>query len=112
VWELDGVGNAERREFNHSTPKPVELFNIPIKKHLRRGEVAYEPFAGSGPQYIAAEQAGCRCFGLEIEPRYVDVIVRRWERATGKSATIEGTSKLFSQVTKDRGVKIPEHAKA
>lgn len=86
IWEVGSVSIAERAEFGHSTPKPVGLFSIPIVKHLRPGEIAYEPFAGSGPQFIAAEQLDRRCFGIEIEPRFADVIVARWERLTGKKA--------------------------
>ena len=80
------VPRDEREEFGHSTPKPVGLFTIPIVKHLKAGEVAYEPFAGTGPQFIAAEQYGRRCFGMEIEPRFCDVIVARWEKFTGRQA--------------------------
>jgi len=50
------------------------------------GDVCYEPFSGSGSQIVAAEQLGRRCFAMEIEPRYVDVAVRRWEEHTGKKA--------------------------
>lgn len=88
VWEVAGVSVAERKEFNHSTPKPVELFTIPIVKHLAAGEIAYEPFAGSGPQFIAAEMQGRRCFGIEIDPGYCDVIVARWEQFTGQKAQL------------------------
>ena len=88
VWEIPGVDLKERRDFQHSTPKPVELFRRPILKHLKPGEVAYEPFAGSGPQFIAAELTERRCFGLEIEPRYCDVIVKRWENLTGNKAVL------------------------
>jgi DNA modification methylase len=86
VWEIDGVNRDDRKEFNHSSPKPVGLFEIPIIKHLKPSEVAFEPFAGSGPQFIAAEKHDRRCFGLEIEPRYCDVIMQRWETVTGKKA--------------------------
>jgi DNA modification methylase len=79
VWEIAHVTNADRKEFNHSTPKPVGLFVIPMVKHLRVGEIAYEPFSGSGPQFIAAHRLGRRCYGIEIEPRYCDVILRRCE---------------------------------
>lgn len=89
VWEVGSVTQAERKEFNHSTPKPVELFRRPILKHLKEGEIAYEPFAGSGPQFIAAELTERRCFGIEIEPAFCDAIVARWEKLTGKKATLE-----------------------
>ncbi len=86
VWEVDGVTNGERDTFDHASPKPVELFKIPIVKHLRAGEACYEPFAGSGPQFIAAEQHGVRCYGSELEPRFVQVIIDRWEAFTGQKA--------------------------
>jgi DNA modification methylase len=88
VWEIDSVSRAERKEFNHSTPKPVGLFAIPLVKHLKTGELCYEPFAGSGPQFIAAEQLGRRCFGMEISPNFCDVIVARWEKLGGKKAKL------------------------
>lgn len=89
VWELDGVPNAERRDFDHATPKPVALFEGPISKHLAQGEICFEPFAGSGPQVIAAERLARRCYAIEIEPKYCQVIIDRWERFTGKKASLE-----------------------
>ena len=86
VWEIGSVTQAERKEFNHSSPKPVGLFEIPIVKHLMRGEICYEPFSGSAPQIIAAEMHGRRCFACELEPRYVDVAVARWEKFTSRKA--------------------------
>jgi DNA modification methylase len=73
VWELgrdDGHGQ-------HPTQKPVDLFARPMLNHLKEGGIAYEPFAGSGSQFIAAEQTGRRCFGIEIEPRYTAVCLER-----------------------------------
>lgn len=72
VWEFN-IGEVKI----HPTQKPVELFAAPIVNHLNTGEIAYEPFAGSGPQFIAAEQLGRRCFGLEIEPKFCAVILER-----------------------------------
>jgi len=86
VWEVGSVTHADRREFNHATPKPVALFSIPIIKHTKAGELCYEPFSGSGPQFIAAEQLNRKCYGMEISPQYCDVIVKRWENLTGKKA--------------------------
>lgn len=86
VWEIGAITQAERKEFNHATPKPVGLFTAPITKHLKPGEVAYEPFAGTGPQVIAAEQLGRACRALEIEPSYCQVILDRWEQFTGQTA--------------------------
>ena len=77
VWEVASVSQSDRRGFNHATPKPVGLFSIPLVKHLKAGAIAYEPFAGSGPQFVAAELLHRRCFGLEIEPSYVAVTLQR-----------------------------------
>ena len=77
VWEIGGVSREDRENFDHGTPKPVELFEIPIVKHLKQDEICYEPFAGTGPQFVAAEQLGRRCFGCELEPRYAAVILER-----------------------------------
>lgn len=86
VWEVASVTNAERADFGHLTTKPVALFSLPILKHLKPGEACYEPFAGTGPQFIAAEDAKVRCFGIEISPSFCQVIIDRWEQYTGKKA--------------------------
>lgn len=88
VWEVGGISQAERREFNHATPKPVELFVIPIVKHLKPNEIAFEPFSGSAPQIVAAERTERRCFAIELEPAFVQVAIERWEKLTGKKATL------------------------
>ena len=99
VWEIAGVSNAERALLKHSTPKPVALFEIPIVKHLLPGEVCFEPFAGSGPQVIAAEKLARVCCALELSPVFVEVIVRRWEIFTGKTATLESGETLADLAT-------------
>jgi DNA modification methylase len=58
----------------------------PIRNHGGKGDDVYDPFLGSGTTLIAAEQLGRRCFGLEIDPAYCDVIVQRFENLTGKKA--------------------------
>lgn len=73
VWEL---GESSQGRL-HPTQKPVELFTRPIKNHTLRGDVIYEPFAGSGSQFIAAEQEGRVCYGMEIEPKYCAVTLER-----------------------------------
>ena len=57
-----------------------------MQQHTLRGEICYEPFAGSGTQFIAAERLGRRCFGVEISPRYCDLIVRRFIAFAGESS--------------------------
>jgi site-specific DNA-methyltransferase (adenine-specific) len=82
VWDCD---RAAKNEF-HPTQKPVELFSRAIANHTRTAEVIYDPFLGSGTTLIAAEQLGRTCCGVELDPGYCDVIVTRWETATGLKA--------------------------
>ena len=72
----------------HPTMKPVALWSQLVTDGSRAGEVVYDPFLGSGTTLIAAEQLRRKCYGMEISPTYCDVIVRRWEEFTGKTATI------------------------
>lgn len=92
VWEIDGISTADRREFDHSTPKPVGLFTIPLIKHLKPDEICFDPFSGSFPQLIAAQQTGRRFFGMELEPRFCDVGVKRFENLTGEKAVRQPAS--------------------
>jgi len=71
---------------DHPCPFPVELASRVIRLYSKKGDVVAEPFCGAGTQIIAAEQLGRRCYAMEIEPRYVDVAVARWEAFTGKKA--------------------------
>jgi len=73
----------------HPTQKPAELARRPIEYHTRRGEVIYEPFAGSGTALIAAEMTARCCFALELSPAYVDAARIRWEHFTGQKARRE-----------------------
>ncbi|HKQ48612.1 MAG TPA: DNA modification methylase [Phycisphaerae bacterium] len=84
VWNVPTIPPGAKTD--HPTSKPVELFAIPICQHTKAGDICYEPFAGSGSQIIAAEQASRRCFAIEISPIYVHVCVERWENFTGRKA--------------------------
>ena len=86
VWEIDWEGKSRAVDAEHPTQKPVEIFARPMRKHTRADAVCYEPFSGSGTQLSAAEQLGRRCFAMELEPVFVEVAVRRWQRLTGKKA--------------------------
>jgi DNA modification methylase len=70
----------------HPTAKPIEMWAKLLGYHSNPGDAVFEPFSGSGTTLIAAEKLGRRCFGLEISPAYCDVIVQRWEKATGQKA--------------------------
>ena len=70
----------------HPTMKPVALFEYLVRNSCPEGGVVLDPFAGSGTALVAAETTGRRAALLELDPRYCDVIVRRWEAFTGKAA--------------------------
>jgi len=70
----------------HPTPKPVSLIADAIMDSTRRGELILDPFLGSGTAVIAAERAGRVCYGLELDPIYVDAIIRRWQRRAKRDA--------------------------
>lgn len=84
VWDIAGkMGNKmgeEDADTNHGTQKPLECMGRPMRNH--EGDV-YDPFLGSGTTLIAAQKLGRRCFGVEIDPGYCDVIVERWRKLTG-----------------------------
>jgi DNA modification methylase len=67
---------------DHPTSKPVQLVEAMIRNSTRTGEIVLDPYVGSGSTLIAAERLGRRCFGLDIDSRYVDVALRRWEAFT------------------------------
>jgi DNA modification methylase len=74
-----------------------------MKKHTNVADIVFEPFSGSGSQLIAAERTGRRCRAIEISAPYVDVAIRRWEKATGKEATLDGDGRTFARVAAERG---------
>lgn len=79
------AGSHEDR-FDHPTQKPIATAQIPIANHLEPGAAVYEPFSGSGTTLMAAETLGRRCYAMEIEPRYAQVAIERWQAFTGRTA--------------------------
>jgi len=67
------------------------------------GQVVYDPFLGSGTSLIAAETTGRVCYGIEIDPAYCDLAVKRWAGFTGKAATLEGDGRTFDEISVVRG---------
>jgi DNA modification methylase len=94
------MGGSNEEKFDHPTQKPVELMRRPILNHTRRGELVYEPFLGSGTTLAAAELTERVCYGIELDPKYCDVVVQRWQNLTGKQATLEGHDGLTFDHTK------------
>ena len=77
-------------------------FRAPGASHSAVGDAVYEPFSGSGTTIIAAETTARRCYAMEIDPRYVDVAVLRWQALTGKAAVLDGEDKIFGDIAAAR----------
>lgn len=97
VWQYSRVQGPER--YGHATPKPVAMVGRALKSSAPDGGLCLEPFGGSGSTLIAAEDTGRVCYTMELDPRYCDVIVKRWQKMTGKQAEHEATGQKFN----DRG---------
>jgi DNA modification methylase len=81
----------------HPTCKPVALLADAIRDVSRRGAIVLDPFAGSGSTLIAAEKTGRRAYLLEVDPVYSDIIIRRFEAYTGKTARLDGEGLTFEE---------------
>lgn len=86
VWNIPA---REGRGLGHGTQKPIECMKRPIENNSNPGQAVYDPFCGTGTTLIAAEMTGRICFAIEIDPKYCDVIVKRWEDFTGEKAILE-----------------------
>lgn len=75
VWQVPTL--APGTSTDHPTSKPVELFKTPILQHTKPGDICYEPFSGSGTQFVAAEQTARLCYGIELQPQYCAAILER-----------------------------------
>ena len=82
--------------------KPIELVERAIRNSSQEGDIVLDPFAGAGSTLIACQRTGRRARLIELEPQYVDVIVRRWQEFTGRSATLEGHGGTFAEVAHER----------
>ena len=106
IWDSPSpkfiMGGSDEEKFDHPTQKPVALMRKPIRNHTVPGEMVYDPFLGSGTTLIAAEQTGRICLGCELDPKYSDVIIRRWQSFTGKEATLESDGRTFNEVAEER----------
>ena len=89
------------RSGEHPTMKPVALFEYQLLNNTKGGDIVMDSFGGSGTTIIAAEKNGRIGYAMEIDPKYVDVIVRRWQEFTGKEATHEATGATFDEVAAD-----------
>jgi hypothetical protein len=101
MW--NGVAKASENGLSrlHPTQKPIALMEWCIEKANNPKNIL-EPFCGSGSTLIACEKTSRFCFGMEIDPHYCDVIVKRWQDFTGRLATLEGDGRTFEEIQRER----------
>lgn len=100
VWNI----KKPARNDLHPTMKPVELMERSIRNSSRPGDIVLDCFGGSGSTLIAAEKSGRRCFTMELDPKYCDVSVRRWQDFTGHKATSEDGRRAFDEALVEQEV--------
>jgi DNA modification methylase len=107
VWHYPGVNSFSRKteEGNllelHPTVKPAALVADAILDCTARGDIVVDGFLGSGTTVIAAERTGRRCYGIELDPAYVDTIIRRWQKLTGGIARHAETGRAFDDLARE-----------
>jgi DNA modification methylase len=106
VWNYAGVNTFGRGRMEalavHPTVKPTALVADALLDCTARGDVVLDQFAGSGTIFLAAEKVGRVAYGLEIEPRYVDVAITRWQQLTKLEVTLEGDGRTFEEIKEAR----------
>ena len=114
LWTYAGassMGSDARRGLeHHPTVKPVAMLSDAMLDMSDRGDVVLDPFLGSGSTLIAAEKTGRVCRGIELDPLYVDLIVRRYQEVTGMPAVLEETRESFADLTTRRALEAQEHS--
>jgi DNA modification methylase len=106
VWDYAGLNSLKRGRDDelemHPTVKPVALIADAIKDCSQRSQIVLDPFMGSGTTIIAAEKSGRRAFGIELDPAYVDVAIRRYQAFAGIEAVNAETGETFAQTAERR----------
>jgi DNA modification methylase len=106
VWDSPSpkfiMGGSGEEKYDHPTQKPIELMQRPILNHTKRGALIYDPFLGSGTTLAAAEVTERVCCGLELDPKYVDVAVIRWQGLSGDKAYLDGDGRSFEEIAAER----------
>jgi DNA modification methylase len=95
VWFFDKPAKNDL----HPTMKPVALVERAIRNSSKSRDIIFDPFGGSGTTLIAAERTGRRARLIELDPKYADVIVQRWEEQTGRTAILERSGQSFGEVS-------------
>ena len=110
VWRYAGVNSFGRDRLamlaSHPTVKPIALVADAIRDVSNRGDIVLDSFMGSGTTLLAAERTNRIAYGMDIDPHYVDLAVRRWQTMTRKNASLEGDTCSFDEVAERRAVEI------
>ncbi len=92
VWDIDNNNygaKAKEEQTGHGTQKPLECMLRPILNNSKKGQSVYDPFGGSGTTLIACQKSERNCYMMELSPAYVDIIINRWEKETGKEVILD-----------------------
>lgn len=106
IWNYAGVNSFGRTRMtdlaDHPTVKPVALVADAIRDVTNPGDIVIDAFVGSGTTLLAAERTRRRGYGIELEPRYIDVAIRRWQAMTGREAVLDATGDTFAETAEAR----------
>ena len=106
VWRYAGVnsfGKGRMEQLSgHPTPKPVAMVADAIRDVSHRGQIVLDSFMGSGTTLLAAERTKRVAYGMDLDPVYIDLTIRRWEKMTGSTARLASSGLTFAQVTQER----------
>ncbi len=113
IWRYSGIKGFRHSDEGdllalHATPKPVRMIADAMLDVSKRGDLVLDAFLGSGTAIIAAERVGRRCYGCELDPRFADVIIRRFERHSGEQAIHAATGRTFAEISAERAVECGE----
>lgn len=106
VWRYAGVNSFGKKRMEqlkgHPTPKPIAMVADAIRDVTHRGQIVLDSFMGSGTTLLAAERTGRVAYGMDLDPCYIDLTIRRWEKMTGETAILASTAQTFSEVMAER----------
>ena len=104
VWDYAGINSFKNRKLLklHPTVKPVELIWDAILDASHRGDIILDSFLGSGSTLLACEKAKRVCYGVELEPLYIDTAIRRWEELTKKEAILLSSGKSYQELLEEK----------
>lgn len=107
IWRYPGIRTFRHSDEGdllalHATPKPVRMIADAMLDVTRRGDIVVDAFLGSGTATIAAERVGRRCYGIELDPKFADTAIRRFERHSGEPAIHEQSGMTFAELAEER----------